>query len=195
MAGYYSLPMFWLANSFLVRQPGGYGEMALYSAANSLRIMVLFLPNVMNNVGLSVLNNEKAKGDVNHYHRVYKSNVWYIFLVSLGSVFIVGILGRQILQLFGKDFGEGHFLLWILLVSTIFEGVSIGLYQYIQSKAKMWFSFFGINIPRETFYVVAAYFLIQFHGGIGLAMAYLGATILGFILHILLVILLYKKSI
>ena len=58
------MPMIWLANSFLVRQPGGYGEMALYSAANNLRILVLFLPNVMNSVGLSVLNNEKAKGDM-----------------------------------------------------------------------------------------------------------------------------------
>lgn len=194
IAGYYSMPMIWLANSFLVRQPGGYGEMALYSAANNLRILVLFLPNVMNSVGLSVLNNEKAKGDMTRYNRLFKSNVLYIFLVSLGGALILGVFGRPILQLFGKDFGAGHFLLWLLLVASIFEGLSIALYQYVQSHAKIWLSFFTINVPREAFLVVAAYYLVQSYGGAGLAAAYLGSTILGLIFHFALVAMLYKKE-
>jgi O-antigen/teichoic acid export membrane protein len=181
IAGYYSMPMFWLANSFLVRQPGGYGEMALYSAANNLRLLVLFIPNVMNNVGLSVLNNEKAKGDVSHYNRLFGSNVLHIFLVSLAGILVVGIFGRSILQLFGKDFGAGYPLLWLLLASTIFEGLSIALYQYVQSRAKIWLSLFTINIPRDGFFVVAAYYLIQSHGAAGLAVAYLSASILNVI--------------
>jgi len=188
------MPMIWLANSFLVRQPGGYGEMALYSAANSIRILVLFLPNVMNSVGLSVLNNEKAKGDVAHYHRVYRSNVLYIFLVSLSAFLVMGVFGRPMLQLFGKDFGAGHFLLWLLLVASLFEGLSIALYQYVQSKAKIWLSIFSINFPREAFLVVAAYYLVQSFGGAGLAAAYLGSTILGLIFHFFLVVMLYRKE-
>jgi O-antigen/teichoic acid export membrane protein len=194
IAGYYTMPMIWLANSLLVRQPGGYGEMALYSAANNLRILVLFLPNVMNSVGLSVLNNEKSKGDMTRYNRLFKSNVLYIFLVSLGGALILGVFGRPILQLFGKDFGAGHFLLWLLLFSSLFEGLSIALYQYVQSNAKIWLSFFSINVPREAFLVVAAYYLVQFYGGTGLAAAYLGSTILGLIFHFSLVAMLYKKE-
>jgi O-antigen/teichoic acid export membrane protein len=194
IAGYYTMPMIWLANAFLVRQPGGYGEMALYTAANNIRILVLFLPNVMNSVGLSVLNNEKAKGDINYYHRVFRSNVLYIFLVSLSGLLVMGVLGRSILQLFGKDFGAGYFLLWLLLISTIFEGLSIALCQYVQSQAKIWLSFFSINVPREAFLVVAAYYLVQSYGGAGLATAYLGSTILGLIFHFSLVALLYRKE-
>lgn len=194
IAWYYSMPMIWLANSFLARQPGGYGEMALYSAANNLRILVLFLPNVMNSVGLSVLNNEKAKGNVINYNRVFKSNVQYIFLVSLGGVLGVGIFGRTILQLFGKDFGVGHFILWLLLVASLFEGVSIALHQYIQSKAQIWLSFFSINVPREAFLVVASYYLVSSYGGTGLAIAYMGSTVLGLIFHCSLVAALYRKE-
>jgi len=194
LAGYYAMPLIWLANSFLVRQPGGYGEMALYSAANSIRILVLFLPNVMNSVGLSVLNNEKAKGDVAHYHRVYRSNVLYIFLVSLSAFLVMGVFGRPMLQVFGKEFGAGHFLLWLLLVASLFEGLSIALYQYVQSKAKIWLSIFSINFPREAFLVVAAYYLVQSFGGAGLAAAYLGSTILGLIFHFFLVVMLYRKE-
>jgi len=194
IAGYYSMPMIWLANAILVRQPKGYGEMALYSAASNLRILVMFLPNVMNSVGLSVLNNERAKGDVSHYNRVFRSNVLYIFLVSLGGVLILGIFGRQILQLFGKDFAAGHFLLWLLLIASIFESLSIALYQYVQSHAKMWISIFSINLPREAFLVVAAYYLVQPYGGVGLAAAYLGSTVLGLICHFSLVAFLYRNE-
>lgn len=149
IAGCYMTPMIWLANSFLVRQPGGYGEMALFSAANNIRILVLFLPNVMNSVGLSVLNNEKAKGDRTHYNRVFRSNLLHIFFVSLGGVLVFGVFGQQILRLFGKDFGAGQFILWLLLGSSIFDGLSIALYQYVQSQAKIWHAFFSITIPRK----------------------------------------------
>ena len=194
IAGCYMMPMIWLATSFLVRQPGGFGEMALYSAANNLRILVLFLPNVMNSVGLSVLNNEKAKGDITNYNRVFRSNVQHIFLVSLGGVLVMGIFGQPILRLFGKDFGAGHFLLWLLLVASLFESLSIALYQYLQSQAKMWSSFFSITVPREAFLVMAAYFLVQSYGGAGLAAAYLGSTILGLIFQFSLVAMLYNKE-
>jgi O-antigen/teichoic acid export membrane protein len=194
IAGCYMTPMIWLANSFLVRQPGGYGEMALYSAANNLRILVLFLPNVMNSVGLSVLNNEKAKEDLKHYNRVFRFNVLYIFLVSIGGLLVMGMFGRPMLQLFGKDFGAGHFLLWLLLVASLFEGLSIALYQYVQSKGKMWPAFFSISVPREAFLVVAAYFLVQSYAGAGLAAAYLGSTMLGLILHFSLVAILYRRE-
>lgn len=194
ITGYYSLPMIWLANSFLVRQSGGYGEMALYSAANNLRIIVLFLPTVMNSVGLSVLNNEQAKGNFIRYKRVFRTNVLYIFLVSLGGVFTMGIFGQPVLHLFGKDFESGYFILWFLLASSLFEGLSIALYQYVQSKAKIWLSFFSINVPREAFLVWTSYFLVQHHGGAGLAVAYMGSTILGVIFHFSLVVILYKKE-
>jgi O-antigen/teichoic acid export membrane protein len=194
IAGCYMMPMIWLANSFLVRQPGGYGEMALFSAANNLRIIVLFLPNVMNSVGLSVLNNEKAKGDINHYNRVFRYNVLHIFLVSLGGILVMGLFGRPMLQLFGKDFGAGHFLLWLLLVASLFESISLALYQYVQSQAKMWPAFFSITVPREAFLVTAAYYLVQSYGGAGLAAACLGSAILGLILHFFLVVLLYRKG-
>lgn len=194
IAGYYSVPMIWLANSFLVRQPGGYGEMALYSAANNLRIIVLFLPNVMNSVGLSVLNNEKAKGDVPQYNRVFRSNVLYIFLVSLVGVSVMGIFGRTILQLFGEGFEAGHFLLWLLLIASLFEGLSLGLYQYVQSQAKIWLAILFVNVPREAFLLGGAYYLVQSFGGAGLAAAYMGSAFLGLIFHIFLVGALYKRT-
>jgi O-antigen/teichoic acid export membrane protein len=194
IAGYYSMPLVWLANSFLVRQPGGYGEMALYSAANNLRILVLFLPNVMNNVGLSVLNNEKSKGDVTNYKNVFRANVKYIFTISMIAVLIAGICGRPILQLFGKEFEAGNSILWLLLITSLFESLSTALYQYVQSKAQIWLSFFCISIPRDTFFILAAFFLVKPFGGEGLAAAFMSSTFIGLICHIVIVFLLINRQ-
>jgi len=194
VAGYYSMPMIWLANSFLVRQPDGYNEMALFAAANNLRILVLFLPNVMNTVGLSVLNNEKSSGDLSHFNRVFRSNLLYIFLASIAGAATLGMLGRPILHLFGKDFRAGYGILLILLSSSVFEATSIALHQFLQSRSKIWTSFFGINVPREAFLLIAAYYLVQLYGSYGLALTYLGSTILGLILHASVVAVVYIKE-
>lgn len=193
VAGYFSIPMVWLANSFLVRQPGGFGEMALYGAANNVRLLALFLPNVMNSVGLSVLNHEMSKGVRPQYHAVFRNNVLAIFLVSLAGVLFLGLFAKPVLLLFGKDFAPGRRILQLLLISTVFEGLSIGLYQYLQSRARIWLSLISINVPRELTLVAAAYFLVKPNGGVGLAQAYLAATVLGTILHFALVVRLYGR--
>lgn len=194
ISGSYSMPMIWLANSFLVRQPGGYQEMALYAAASNLRMLVLFLPNVLNSVSLSILNNEKAKGDTSHYHRLFRSNVVQVFLVALSLALLIAIFGKSILQMFGKDFRTGSSILYLLLASTVFESLSFALFQYVQSQAKIWYSVFSIVIPRETLLVVTAYFLVQPYGGYGLATAFLSSTILGLIAHFILVSILYRQE-
>lgn len=194
VTGCYMMPMIWLANSFLVRQPGGFGDMGLYTAASNLRILVLFLPNVMNIVGLSVLNNEKAKGDLKSYHQLFKTNVLYIFLTTIASILVIGLLGQPLLQLFGKDFGRAQRVLWILLVASIFESLSFALHQLVQTKAKIWLSFFFISIPREAVLVFAAFFLVQSYGGAGLATSFLASTIVGLIITFLIVVNLYRKD-
>jgi O-antigen/teichoic acid export membrane protein len=193
LAGFFLTPMIWLANTFLVRQQDGYAEMALYAAAANFRIAVLFLPNVINNVGMSILNNEKARGDLRRYHQLFRNNVLHIFLISLGGAFVVGILGRPLLELFGKDFGAGYPILWLLLAASIFDAMSLAMYQYMQSQAKIWHALIGITIPTGLFLVAAAYFFVQIYGGVGLAIATMATSILGLICHMTLVVLLRRR--
>jgi len=172
LAGYYSMPMIWLANSLLVRQPGGYGEMALYASSSSFRIFVLFIPQVINTVSLSILNNTKGGGDLRRYKSVYASNVAVIFVTTLLGASVIGFFGDAILGVFGRDFSVGKTVLRILMCSTVFEGIAIALYQHLQAQEKMWSSLLMINIPRETAFIVLAFILVPRHGAIGLSLAY-----------------------
>jgi Na+-driven multidrug efflux pump len=182
------VPIIWLANALLVRQPGGYGEMALYASSSSVRILVLFIPQVINTVSVSILNNIKGSGDQRRYERVYRANVLIIVMTTLivGSVF--GIYGDAILGVFGRDFSAGKTVLQILMIATVFEGSSIALYQHLQVQEKIWTSLFLISIPRETLFIVLAFFLIPSQGAVGLSVAYtlgwlLALIIIGFLIY------------
>lgn len=194
ISGLYMTPMIWLAQSFLVRQPGGYGEMALFSAANNLRIIVLFLPNVFNVVSLSILNNAKGNGDINRYNQVFKTSIQVMFFVSLCIAFIIGIFGKSVLLLFGKEFSSGNILLWCLLIAGIFESLSTAIFQYLQTNAKLWFSFFSVTLPSYTCLALLSYVLVKSHKGVGLATSYLGSSFLLLTLTSLLVVILNKRN-
>lgn len=191
---YLSFLTMWIANLLLVRRPGGYTQMALYGAATSIRLLVLFLPNVINNVGLSVLNNERGKGDLCRYREVFRTNVAMIFFAVVVPAVLLVISGNLILGIFGRSFQEGYPVLVLLLLSTIPEGLSMGLYQLIQSQEKMWLSFALIVIPKEAVFVTLAYVLTSQSGAYGLAGAYLAAAALGLVSHSLIVLHLSRKE-
>jgi O-antigen/teichoic acid export membrane protein len=193
LSGWYSWSMFWLSNAFLVNQPNGFAEMGIYSAANTIRILVLFLPSVINTVGLSILNNERAKGQGGH-KQVFQLNLLASSVVSALGIGVIGLLGRPILAVFGRDFRGGYVLLWMLLASTFFDGISMALFQYVQMRSRIWMSLFWIILPRDTVLVIASARLIPIQLGTGLAHAYLLASILGFFLHLSLVGLLIWRS-
>jgi len=172
-AGFYSIPAIWLANSMLVRQINGYEQMALFGAAFSIRTFVLFIPNVFNTVGLSILNHLKGNNHSGQYRRVFKLNVLVILAMTTTAAAIVGVFGELGLGMFGHKFTAGLSVLWVLLVATIPESLLIGLSQYLQSQEKIWLTLFSINIPRETLLVILAYFLIPKFGALGLAYTYL----------------------
>jgi O-antigen/teichoic acid export membrane protein len=192
IAGYITLPILWLANALLVRQPGGYGEIALYASSSSVRLLVLFIPQVINTVSVSILNNIKGSGDKRRYERVYKANVLTIFIATLTFGLFFGIYGDAILGIFGRDFSAGKTVLQLLMISTVFEGSSIALYQHLQVQEKIWTSLFLISIPRETLFIVIAFLLVPSLGAVGLSIAY---TLGWFLALTIIAVLIYKDQI
>ena len=170
-----AFPAIWVANTFLVRQDGGFQQMALFSAANSFRILVLFLPAIVNNVGLSLLNSQRGVAHEGRYRRVF----WTNLLLNGGMVTVgaaaVALTGRWLLGSYGDDFRVGYPVLLILMLSTLPETVAIAVLQTIQSRGKVWLSFFAIVVPCYGTLAVLAYVLTVDHGARGLAWSYTAA--------------------
>lgn len=168
-------PAIWLGNTFLVRQTGGYSQLALFSAALNLKNVVMFLPLLLNNVGMSLLNNQRGEQDVRRYRKVFWTNVLLTGLAAaLGAAF-VAMFGTDLLGLYGKTFPEGQKILFVLLCAAILEALSLAFYQVIQAEEKMWLSFLGVMLPRDILLVLLAFKLTQSHGALGLGLAHLMA--------------------
>ncbi|MEW5858697.1 MAG: oligosaccharide flippase family protein [Cyanobacteriota bacterium] len=172
LPGFTSTPAIWLANAFLVRQPSGYTQIALYSAANNLRVLILFLPNIINNVGMSLLNQQKGLGHERRYRKIFWANLAAVGGCLLVIAIVISLIGRWILSLFGENFQAGYPILLILMIATVAEGLSIALYSIIQTQEKMWLSLFAIALPRDMMIVAFSYWMTSKYQAVGLAWAY-----------------------
>ena len=187
LTGLSSLPALWLGNAFLVQQPGGFSEMGSYSAANNLRVVVLFLPMLLNSVGMSLLNNERGLGDESRYRRVFWFNIRLTTASAIVSALVVALFGSWLLRLFGEDFVDGHHVLLILMLSTVPEAVAVAAYQPLHSLERMWLSLLAVAVPRDLVLIIGAYWLTSTYGATGLASAYTIAWIVALLVIVSLV--------
>ena len=171
LIGFVSMPALWLASAMLVRQPGGYEQMALYGAANSFRLIVLLLSTVINTVGMSVLGHQRGISDDVRYRQVFWANMGLTAGVVLVGASTVILFGPWLLRMFGRGFGESYPVLVVLMLATIPEGLSAATFQVIQAEEKIWLSLFAIIVPRDGALALLSYLLSPSYGALGLATA------------------------
>jgi O-antigen/teichoic acid export membrane protein len=166
----YAVP--WLCAAILLRNSEGFREMALYSAASSIKILVLLLPNLIYGVGISLLNSRLAAKDASGYRHMFWSNVAFTSCVVLLGAGCVAILGPWILRAFGAEFINGYALLIAVVLTAVPEAVALAFYQVVQSEERMWRLLLRVSLPRDIAIVIFAFTLAPHYGAFGLAMAY-----------------------
>jgi O-antigen/teichoic acid export membrane protein len=172
--GFVSLPAVWMANAVLVQQAGGYDQMALFTAANSFRIIVLFLPNILNSVGMSLLNNQLGAGDERRFRRLFWTNLAVTGAIVLAGCAGIALLGPWLLGLFGQQFRPAYPVLLVLMGAALAESLSLAVFQIIQARGRIWLSFVGVVSPAYVTLVVVSAALAPRVGALGVAWGYLG---------------------
>jgi O-antigen/teichoic acid export membrane protein len=167
-------PAIWLGNAFLVKQDQGYAQMALFAAANSFRILVLVVPNILNTVAYSLLNHELGAGHEARYRRLFWTNIGFAAALACAATTSIALLGPWLLQAFGEEFQAAYPVLLILMLAAIPEPMAIALVQVVQSRERVWLSFFGMILPAYGTLAILAWVLTP-HGAIGLAWSYAAA--------------------
>jgi O-antigen/teichoic acid export membrane protein len=165
-------PSIWLSNTFLAGQANGDVEMGLFGAANSFRILVLFLPNILGNVSMSLLNNQRGALSERGVRRVFWTNLIATAGIVLTGSWTLALSGRWLLGAFGLEFGAAYPVLLILMLSTLPETMAIAMLQLIQSRERVWLALWAIVLPCYAVLLGVAYWLTPHYGARGLAWSY-----------------------
>lgn len=188
LTGLTSMPAIWMGNAFLVRQSDGYAQMGVYSAANNIRLLLLLLPVLLNNVGMSVLNNKFGSKDGEGYRGLFYANAKVTAVLAIGGAVVMMAFSSVIPGLYGMEQSSASDkLILILSLAIIPEALSVSLYQLIQTREKMWLSLFLVALPRDLTMIGLAALLIPLWGGIGWAAAYALGWLVAFAVIVFLV--------
>lgn len=171
LSGLVTLPAVWLSSAILARQPGGFQQLALFGAANSFRIMVLFVPQAVNNVGMSIMNNSRQSSST-EYRQAFWINAFMTTMAAVGVASIVFAAATPLLELFGPTFRDGRVALGILLGAAVIEALAIAVYQVVVAHSRIWGSLFAVSLPRDLTLVLLAALLSPGFGAAGLAAAH-----------------------
>lgn len=182
LAGLVTVPSLWLVTVLVARLPEGLGLVAVFSAAHQIRLAVLQLPSLLNAVSFSALSQLKGRNETGGFRGIFWSNLAINVGFSTVAVIVLIALSEPLLLLYGREFGDGQWLLIILLISVIPESTAISTYQLIQSAGRMWYSLFAIVIPRDLIYVTLSVVVISKLGLLGAGISYLIAWVTALLL-------------
>jgi O-antigen/teichoic acid export membrane protein len=175
LSGLVTLPAIWIGNTLLAQRPDGYDAIAVFAAANSFRIMVIFLPSIVNSVSLSLLNNQRGLRNERTFRRIFWFNVTAAAVVAASAAAIISVFAPSVLRLFGREFVGGYPVLLVLMVATVPESVANAMLQLAHSRERSWTAFRAVTLPSFGTLMVLAWLLTPTAGASGLAWAYVGA--------------------
>lgn len=165
-------PISWMCNVFLVNQPSGYTQMALFDAANQWRVAILFIPGALSKIILPMLSSSVT--DSKKYNIIFFKNLKLNIIISFTMFLIITLINPLISIAYGNEFSGLWLPLIILSLSTVLVSINNVVGQAIASQGKMWLGFFVNTIWAITL-LIFSYWLIKTQnlGALGLSIAYL----------------------
>ena len=143
---------------------------ANYNACTFIRIVILFVPIVITNVGTSVLNNSLG---TKAYALTQRLSTTAILLFGTVVFAIVALLAPKILLLvYGKQYVGSASVLIVLAASTIAEGLGYGQRQRINAHRLMWSWLFYVILPWQVSAFCISLWAIPRYGAMGAAGSY-----------------------
>lgn len=169
-------PAAWLANTMLVNQQSGYGELGLFNAANQWRMIVIFIPGLLTAAMLPVLSETHGRTDQSEFRQTVALNLRVTWVIALPLTAIAVLLGEPMAALFGKQFSGSSPIIIVLMISTFFNVVNGTVGSALAGSGRMWTGTM-MNMGWAASLLLSAFLLVPSHGGLGLALAYLFAYV------------------
>lgn len=163
-------PALWFGIWYLGQQPGGISQAALYSAAYQWHGPLIFVPLVLNSVGMPRLVRLWTSCD---YFQFLKLLVGLaaaaVGLAAIPGV-LVALLREQIMTGYGQSFAPGQTVLLLLIAAAPMHVLSNLGSMALQCMNRVWLEL-ASSLAWSASFLLICWILIPSYGAIGLASA------------------------
>jgi O-antigen/teichoic acid export membrane protein len=171
LSGIMLAPVTWLTTTLLVHRPNGLSEIALFSAADRYRYLLIFIPLAVSRIAVPTFSRALAAGDAKGYQEAFRWNTIFGLMTTLPPVFVCVLFSGILMSLFGEPFRRGWPVMAILAVSAIPTVMNTQLGAALLSNGRAWARTWIDGLLAATF-LGAAWFLIPYWDAAGLALAF-----------------------
>lgn len=170
-------PVVWITNTILANQPGGYGELGLFNAANQWRMVVIFLPSLLTSAMLPVLSETHGRENRSDFVQTVVLNLRATWLIALPLTVLIVTMGEPLAALFGKQFYGTAPIISLLMIAVFLNVVDGAAGSALAGAGRMWTGTF-MNLGWAISLLASSLLLVPHYGGLGLAGSYLIAYLL-----------------
>ena len=171
LSGVIVAPTSFVANALLVNQPGGYGEMALFAAADRFRYLLIFVPLAVCRIVVPALSRHRSDGDRDGYDKVLRLNVQLGLALTVIPALLCVAASPWLMSMFGESFRAGWPILVILALSAVTTVLNTQLGGVLLSADRAW-TRMSVDVLLAVVSIAAAWVAVPRWGAPGLALAY-----------------------
>ncbi len=172
-----SLPVLWIGNALLVRQPNGLAEQGILNAAVQWRTAMLFLPSLISASAFPVYADLFGRGDLVRARRVIIKHL--ALAGGLGLVVALAFvpLSGRIMAAYGPGFAGQGTVLVLNLVGAAFGAINMAGGTAMMSAGRAWLGLTASAVWTAV-YLILTYLWVS-KGALGLSEAFLWACAVG----------------
>ena len=147
----FSLPVFlssqtffgaeWLGNWLLIRQPSGFGELGIYSAAARWQQAVLFVPQYVGRAIFPGLTERYGAGDHSAFKQMLKHYLFVCNGIAVACAAVLSLVSKWIMSGYGSEFTQGWPILVIVAVTMVFLPLRWAIQMIYRSIGTVWYEF------------------------------------------------------
>ena len=171
LSGIVVAPITWMTSALLVKQAGGLAEMALFTAADRFRFLLIFLPISVSRIAVPALSRLRSARDHDGYRDAFRWNLVFGLLATVPPALLCMALSRPLMAWFGKGFAHGWPVLAILALSAIPTILNTQLGAALISNNRAW-ARTGTDAVLAGVFLLSAWWMIPLWKAAGLAAAF-----------------------
>jgi O-antigen/teichoic acid export membrane protein len=174
VSGIVVAPVSWLSTILLVQQANGFAEMALFSAADRFRYILIFIPMAVSRIAMPALSRFRAESNQKAYRSAFNWNLGFSLLATVPAAGLCAIFAPRLLELFGHSFASGWPVLSVLAISAVPTVLNMQLGAALLSNDRAW-ARTGIDLLLAIAFLGASWIAVPRWNALGLAGAFLFA--------------------